>query len=1854
MPDVGVLELKIAANVRSATDSLKTLKNRLADIKSATEKFNLENVSTQIQGIVNTVKGSNEVSTAVKNLSSLLNAIASFSKIKGFGLDEAQIKSLQELQNIANGFKMGAAGVQMNQLRLAISEPWDAANAQSAATAMEAIATGANSLASSGAEAKISKISTALKDYSTAINELKASLGNGVNIPTAVTAGNGEGFVALGLASSQGMMEGITEGTSGVISAAKEMADAAKDATASELEIHSPSRVYHELGMQTAAGFDNGLRDGLNNINVYGPLEALEKKFMFASISIGEKVSASLSSLRTYKEAMLETGHRLDPEQFGIPVATQNIDTAKQSLDGFAETSETVKEVETIVKNIGNAEAEIASSIQASNRSREETLRIRKEEMALDTQRIQEKNYEKYRGVYLEKEKGIYDQIPGMLGLTPKSLEEGETYAKALAITLQEVDEYVNRFIEKMNTPTGPLLRDVIDESMGINASFKNARESAAYMDAAIAKRKRLQELSDTANETIEAFNKLASTNERIKELTTKLGFIQEDLAKEMESGDPSERRVNELELRINSLIGQIDTLNSKSLKLDFAKDITPESLGELSEIDRLIQKREDLVRTLHEEMEVNKLSVSQIMTRMGQIESLTDKIEKLRLKEEEEQSVRLSVRETNDMAQRIGQLDMLIEKSEEAKAAYNELINDPNATNGERIAAALKINKAELEIQQYNDLQSLLANVSPEIQKFAQDQLNAGVSASTLRSKLFDLDGELKQKKTDMRNVADETKSLAARFSELMFGTDGLKGSMKRMFPTITGLLNRFRQLVKYRMLRAVIKQISEGFKEGYENYYHYSEAIGSGFAPSMDSATSSLLQMKNSIGAAVAPLLQSLVPVLQTVVNWFISAVNWANQFIALLRGQSTWSRATTQSAKAFDDTKKAAKGAGAAIKDLLADWDELNIIQSDSNGSGSGTGAKAMEDYLNMFEEVNTFDDNIRKVTDYIKDNMDDISRLAIEVGAAILGWKVSSAFKGILGTLGSVMGTIATVALTLELTDQFGQLYAKTGDVGWLIADALSGAVGSALAGTIASKLASKEMAGTVRLSAGGFVLSVAGLVNLINSGKAASQENYSEAQMLSLLGSAELGIGTALVSKGLLETSAMFSFGLGAAVGVTAFLVTLGINATIEAGNNAINWGENKLTSEQIEAYVNQELFGINIPVTVESIDANIENADIKRDEIENSLQTALKDFNIIKLGIADEQDYETMQSDVNALVDAVSGYINTAENTAKLTMQLVPKLVGDNEQDASKWYKNYVTGWDKVDEFAKTTGARIGKLLVAAEKDELKEGEPELLNTLMTQLSNLSATLANAQLSGEALGNMTAGLAGFDRMTSLEISKVFGQYVDDLRKGLTAQATEQLSLQKQLVEALFIISEDPENDPVYIQAKRDYENMVKNFMSGIDDAVIRYSAEGFASLEEMLRERFGEKIADNLLPDFFSEALAFNRFSFDESATTRDIAKGINEMLSGSFMYVNKDLQEIAENTGISAWNLLTDELRKMARTRLEEVFGEETTQEIIDIWERKNVEVELPDVDAKVTVHTELQEETETAQGKKSGLAAVSDLPLSERKDILSIDIGGKEVQRTIIDPIESVTEAVNDYVEAVEKVNKLMIGRHGRELVQDMLQFMADPSTTARNINDRLSEARLKNSVSGGGWNDYLEVRDIIQSMIDSYKEMYEAGHIDIFKLLDEFADFGTGEGISIPVTLIPEIDWSKLETEKELEFHDVDPADFTGRMHNFNPNNISASGGMADMWGSGWHGNGGGAQPVIVQNDAEQQNNTAAGVQKGTVELESMLSQILTFVRRIEGKEFTAKVVPSSGIGRSNALSADLFNRVTGQNA
>lgn len=281
--------------------------------------------------------------------------------------------------------------------------------------------------------------------------------------------------------------------------------------------------------------------------------------------------------------------------------------------------------------------------------------------------------------------------------------------------------------------------------------------------------------------------------------------------------------------------------------------------------------------------------------------------------------------------------------------------------------------------------------------------------------------------------------------------------------------MLHRVLRIGTTMLIRMGIRGLFKGVKEGLGNYYQYAKATGGEFTREIDGLTSAWSQLKNQMGAAVAPAIGAVIPILNGIASAAIGAFNALSQLFALLGGKGVWSKATAQ-VTAFDAAAQKAGGGGGGLKEMLAKFDELNVIAQE--GGGGGGGGTTAEEFASMFEDMYEFDDRIRSIANFIrdtvqwvKDNMDVLLQSAIAIGVAILGWKMSKAFEGALGELGKLIAGGALVTLGIILDFDFGKKIGSGATLSWL--DWVEG-----IGGIIAAGIGGYLIAGT-----GGMVIGI---------------------------------------------------------------------------------------------------------------------------------------------------------------------------------------------------------------------------------------------------------------------------------------------------------------------------------------------------------------------------------------------------------------------------------------------------------------------------------------------------------------------------------------------------------------------------------------------------------------------------------------------------------------------------------------------------------------------------------------------------------------------------------------------------------
>lgn len=885
--------------------------------------------------------------------------------------------------------------------------------------------------------------------------------------------------------------------------------------------------------------------------------------------------------------------------------------------------------------------------------------------------------------------------------------------------------------------------------------------------------------------------------------------------------------------------------------------------------------------------------------------------------------------------------------------------------------------------------------------------------------------------------------------------GFGNLGKGINRVISPLGKIIKAFNRILFYRVIRSVIKEISKGFSEGIANVREYSKAINGSFNTAMTNAENALFKMKNSVGAALAPALEALVPVLQTLVSWFITLTNYVNQFISLLTGKTEWTRAIDASASSFEKTKKSASGAAKEVKNLLADFDELNIIQSQSGGGGGGAGGAVTPDYTKAFEQVTEFDGKIREIVNWTKENLDLIKDTAIAIGAAILGWRVSSAFGGLISQLGSLVAMGATIKLVWDFVTYFDNQFIRTGDIGWLVGDVLTTAAGayigsklmekvigegggtvgisivlavSALASIVASIqnadvsalsreniintiLASMKMGGAgialakffklntadaLKIGGGAALITFGAAVAIKAIAQAAVSDDFSWENLkalaigsitmgggvtllgntlgLPMLKSVGLGAGVAVLTAGVyvgvkavkqavdagftaetLKSTALASAGIGLGAGLIALsagaglgvagiiaggavLATvgaiIGISAILRAQKNDIKWGDISLTEAQIQDYVTQNMFTVNVPAQVNLINSRIANATQAQEDLLTDATKVFSTMNILRLGINQQETLDTLLNQVlgesrdgnGGLMKSLRDDIKQKKELLTFSLSIMP-VIDENGNDISKELAtNNITGWGKVEEYVTNLGNKLNDLLIDPKTQKLKENlseyEKNAVSEIVGTMLRISQAVSGANVETTALSNFSISLSDMTEGSARETMKKYGEYRKELEEAYTRLEYETAAGILTRARAAEAIGDTEEAK----KAMDEYAEFVKGIPSRVKEQVEKSSEQGVNMVRESLKKVFGDSLEGYQWGDKFNSFM--EKQLLGSNASDDELAKTIVKRVKDNILTKIGASEEMFSDVGLEIFSMIGDSAKNTMVERVANMFG--------------------------------------------------------------------------------------------------------------------------------------------------------------------------------------------------------------------------------------------------------------------------------------------------------------------------------------
>lgn len=260
------------------------------------------------------------------------------------------------------------------------------------------------------------------------------------------------------------------------------------------------------------------------------------------------------------------------------------------------------------------------------------------------------------------------------------------------------------------------------------------------------------------------------------------------------------------------------------------------------------------------------------------------------------------------------------------------------------------------------------------EIEVKANGQ-NASMGLRQFANALSKVQGPTQKATSGMKRVSNALNSIksvaskvAGSFANLTKHTNHSTGALGKM-------LGALKRIAVYRLLRTIIKEITESFREGIQNIARYSAALNgmdtSNANGSMSQLASNALYLKNSLGALAAPILNLVLPAINKLVDAVAKAIQYISAFFSFLGGKKTFTVAKKQAVDYAGSLDKASSSAK-KLKDNLLGIDELNIISPDDENSGGGGGAST-PDYGSMFEE-NPIPNDWMDIFDWLKSMWD----------------------------------------------------------------------------------------------------------------------------------------------------------------------------------------------------------------------------------------------------------------------------------------------------------------------------------------------------------------------------------------------------------------------------------------------------------------------------------------------------------------------------------------------------------------------------------------------------------------------------------------------------------------------------------------------------------------------------------------------------------------------------------------------------------------------------------------------------------------------------------------------------------------
>lgn len=190
--------------------------------------------------------------------------------------------------------------------------------------------------------------------------------------------------------------------------------------------------------------------------------------------------------------------------------------------------------------------------------------------------------------------------------------------------------------------------------------------------------------------------------------------------------------------------------------------------------------------------------------------------------------------------------------------------------------------------------------------------------------------------------------------------GFKALGNALSAPIKKVGQLFRTIGRMALYRAIRAAIRLVAQGVKEGTENFakwdYATGQLSGANAVKTLNEYGNAFAYLKNSVGAAAMPIMQALLPAIKSIINMAVQAANAISALVSAIMGLGHYFGAAADTGYALEDSFNSAGGGASKLKNTILGFDELNVMNDQNSGGGGGGGGTMSGITDNLFEKLN----------------------------------------------------------------------------------------------------------------------------------------------------------------------------------------------------------------------------------------------------------------------------------------------------------------------------------------------------------------------------------------------------------------------------------------------------------------------------------------------------------------------------------------------------------------------------------------------------------------------------------------------------------------------------------------------------------------------------------------------------------------------------------------------------------------------------------------------------------------------------------------------------------------------------------